>query len=45
MWKDNEYVKSCQIDHVVIGRNGIFLIETKNWNPATLQTTRFLPHK
>jgi vacuolar-type H+-ATPase subunit H len=45
-WKKyNEYVKSCQIDHVVIGPNGIFLIETKNWKPETLQTTRFLPHK
>ena len=45
-WKKyNEYVKSCQIDHVVIGPNGIFLIETKNWSPATLATTRFLPHK
>ena len=45
-WKKyNEYVKSCQIDHVVIGPSGIFLIETKNWNPKTLQTTRFLPHK
>lgn len=45
-WKKyNEYVKSCQIDHVVIGPSGIFLIETKNWNPATLQRTNFLPHK
>ncbi|MFX1450478.1 MAG: NERD domain-containing protein [Promethearchaeota archaeon] len=43
--KYNEYVKSCQIDHVIIGPSGIFLIETKNWNPATLQTTNFLPHK
>lgn len=45
-WKKyNEYVKSCQIDHIVIGPSGIFLIETKNWNPTTLQTTDFLPHK
>ena len=45
-WKKyNEYVKSCQIDHVVIGPSGIFLIETKNWNPATLHQTSFLPHK
>jgi len=45
-WKKyNEYVKSCQIDHVVIGPNGIFLIETKNWSLATLKSTNFLPHK
>ena len=45
-WKKyNEYVKSCQIDHVVIGPSGIFLIETKNWNPATLHQTSFSPHK
>jgi hypothetical protein len=28
----NTYIKSCQIDHVVLGFNGIFLIETKNWS-------------
>ena len=45
-WKKyNEYVKSCQIDHIVVGPSGIFLIETKNWNPRTLQTTDFSPHK
>lgn len=43
--KYGEYVKSCKIDHVVVGPTGIFLIETKNWNPQTMQTARFTPHK
>ncbi len=45
-WKKyGEYVKSCKIDHVVVGPTGIFLIETKNWSPQTMQTARFTPHK
>jgi len=44
-WKKyNEYVKSCQIDHVVVGPSGIFLLETKNWSAKTLRTARFTPH-
>jgi len=43
-WKKyNEYVKSCQIDHVVVGPSGIFLIETKNWSARTLRTAQFTP--
>ena len=46
MWKKYyEYVKSCKIDHVVVGPTGIFLIETKNWSPQTLRNARFTPHK
>ncbi|MEE9378361.1 MAG: nuclease-related domain-containing protein [Candidatus Lokiarchaeia archaeon] len=45
-WKKyHEYVKSCKIDHVVIGPTGIFLIETKNWSHQSLLTARFTPHK
>ncbi len=45
-WKKyHEYVKSCKIDHVVVGPTGIFLIETKNWSPQSLLTARFTPHK
>jgi len=45
-WKKyGEYVQSCKIDHVVVGPTGIFLIETKNWNPETMQTAKFPPHK
>ena len=44
-WKKyNEYVRSSQVDHIVVGPKGIFLIETKNWTPQTLQQTRRLPH-
>jgi len=42
--KYNEYVKSCQIDHVVVGPGGVFLIETKNWSAKTLRTAQFTPH-
>lgn len=45
-WKKYaEYVKSCKIDHVVVGPTGIFLIETKNWSPQSLINARFTPHK
>lgn len=30
--KENDYIKSVQIDHILITRSGIFLIETKNWS-------------
>ncbi len=42
--KYNEYVKSCQIDHVVVGSGGIFLIKTKNWSGKTLRRAGFTPH-
>lgn len=45
-WKKyGEHVKSCKIDHVVVGPTGIFLIETKNWSPQRMQTAKFTPHK
>jgi Nuclease-related domain. len=31
-----EYIKTCQIDHIVAGPTGIFLLETKNWTSANL---------
>ncbi len=40
-----EYVKSAQIDHVVIGETGIFLIETKNWKEMRLSSIHNSPHK
>ncbi|MHA1492271.1 MAG: nuclease-related domain-containing protein [Promethearchaeota archaeon] len=44
-WKKHqEYIRSAQIDHLVIGPSGIFIIETKNWKPGTLKQTKFLPH-
>lgn len=35
-WKGNDFIKSSQIDHVVIGPAGIFLIETKNWKVSDI---------
>ena len=34
--KDNTYIKSIQIDHVVIGPTGLYLIETKNWSKKSV---------
>lgn len=34
--KENDYIKSVQIDHILIAPSGIFLIETKNWNKNSL---------
>ena len=39
-----EHIKSAQIDHLVIGPSGVFIIETKNWKLHTLKDTKFLPH-
>ncbi len=32
-----EYIKSVQIDHILVAPSGIFLIETKNWNEKSLK--------
>ncbi|MHA2008705.1 MAG: nuclease-related domain-containing protein [Promethearchaeota archaeon] len=46
LWKKHlEYVKSAQIDHIVIGETGIFLIETKNWEDMNIITVHKSPHK
>jgi hypothetical protein len=34
--KENEYIKSIQIDHILVSPSGIFLIETKNWSEKSL---------
>ncbi len=34
--QENEYIKSIQIDHILIGPSGVFLIETKNWSEKSL---------
>jgi len=37
-WKKyRQYVKNCQIDHVVVGPTGLFLLETKNWRRKNLE--------
>ena len=35
--KADEYIKTCQIDHIVAGPTGIFLLETKNWNQSRIE--------
>ena len=35
--QDNDYIKSVQIDHILVGPSGIFLIETKNWSEKSLE--------
>jgi len=34
--QENDYIKSVQIDHLLISTAGIFLIETKNWSEHSL---------
>ncbi len=34
--QENDYIKSIQIDHLLITPSGIFLIETKNWSEKSL---------
>ena len=33
----NEHIQTCQIDHIVIGPTGIFLLETKNWKSSDIE--------
>lgn len=35
--KNKSYIKTIQIDHILISTAGIFLIETKNWSKASLK--------
>jgi len=34
--QENDYIKSIQIDHILVSPAGIFLIETKNWSEQSL---------
>jgi len=34
--QENDYIKSIQIDHILLSPAGIFLIETKNWSQYSL---------
>ncbi|MGA2121505.1 MAG: nuclease-related domain-containing protein [Methanoregula sp.] len=37
-WRErNEYIKNCQIDHIVVGPTGIILVETKNWKASDIE--------
>lgn len=35
--QENDTIKSIQIDHILVGPSGIFLIETKNWSEISLE--------
>jgi hypothetical protein len=37
--QENDYIKSIQIDHLLITPSGIFLIETKNWSEKSLASS------
>ncbi|NCD42300.1 MAG: hypothetical protein EOL88_09435 [Bacteroidia bacterium] len=36
--QENDYIKSIQIDHLLVAPSGIFLIETKNWSEKSLES-------
>src|SRR5690606_14483310 len=36
--QENDYIKSVQIDHILVGPSGIFIIETKNWSEKSLES-------
>jgi hypothetical protein len=37
--QENDYIKSIQVDHILVGPSGVFLIETKNWSSNSLKNT------
>jgi hypothetical protein len=36
--QENDYIMSVQIDHILVGPSGIFLIETKNWSEKSIES-------
>ena len=34
--QENDYIKSIQIDHLLVTPSGVFIIETKNWSEKSL---------
>ena len=43
--KTEEYVKFCQLDFLVVGPTGIFVIEAKEWSQKILREASCLPLK
>ena len=33
---ENDHIMSIQVDHLLVGRSGVFIIETKNWSQESL---------
>ena len=41
-----DYISSIQIDHIVVGSSGVFVIETKNWSKESMENPKlFSPVK
>lgn len=39
--QEEDYIKSIQIDHILVAPSGVFLIETKNWSKESLENFLF----
>jgi len=39
--KDKSKIRSIQIDHLLISKAGIFILETKNWGRRTIRSSNF----
>lgn len=39
--RNNEYINSIQVDHLLINRSGVFVIETKNWSKLSTERMDF----
>lgn len=37
--KERDYIKSIQIDHIVVSSSGVFIVETKNWSENSIQNS------
>lgn len=37
--QENEYIKSIQVDHLLISPAGVFIIETKNWSKESMNNS------
>lgn len=35
--KENDHIFSIQVDHILIGPSGVYIIETKNWSKKSLE--------
>ena len=44
-YRNKKNLKKAQMDFVVVGPTGIYLIEVKNWSKATLNSKHFSPHE
>ena len=36
--RENDYIKSIQVDHLLIAPSGVFVIETKNWSKQSMNS-------